>query len=404
MKKPIALILLAAATTIAGESSDSKKTIVPAEEDKWKFTLAMPGWMAGVNGDVGIGPAVGSVDVGFDKILPKVDMIFATRAEVSKGRFGILGELIYMSLSDGAGTNGVVQKVDVRVDEYLGDLAVRWRIVEGPRGYLDVLAGVRYTNLYQEVGLQGNDEAIAAASENFVDAIGERLRARIEERIGEGQFRNALVEAIDKRISKGLSTVTGPEPENRSLPNAPLAAHHHREMNSTIDRLVRRKERELVASTLGIARAAAAADVAAAQATTAAARSAAQAKAAKLRSTVDQRIAAAKADLTKKISRSLEKNLNQRISRCDDWWDPYIGLRARYNFNDKYYIIARGDIGGFGVGSDLMWQAEGAFGIQLSQRIFTEIGYRALSMDYEGDGLTYDTITHGAQITLGITF
>jgi len=32
------------------------------------------------------------------------------------------------------------------------------------------------------------------------------------------------------------------------------------------------------------------------------------------------------------------------------------------------------------------------------------LGYRALSMDYEGDGLTYDVITHGVQLTLGITF
>ena len=31
-------------------------------------------------------------------------------------------------------------------------------------------------------------------------------------------------------------------------------------------------------------------------------------------------------------------------------------------------------------------------------------GCRALGVDYEGDGLTYDMITHGAQITLGIQF
>ena len=102
-------------------------------------TIAVPGWMAGLSGETGIGSAIGSVDVGFGTILPKIDMIWATSAEASKGRFGIMGELIYLSLSDGAGTEGMVQKVDVRVDQYLADFAVRWRILEGPRGFLDVL-------------------------------------------------------------------------------------------------------------------------------------------------------------------------------------------------------------------------------------------------------------------------
>ena len=72
--------------------------------------------------------------------------------------------------------------------------------------------------------------------------------------------------------------------------------------------------------------------------------------------------------------------------------------------NDKFYLTGKGDIGGFGVGSDLTWTAEAALGCQLSSRIFTEVGYRAIGVDYEGDSLIYDVVTHGAQVTLGITF
>ena len=75
-----------------------------------------------------------------------------------------------------------------------------------------------------------------------------------------------------------------------------------------------------------------------------------------------------------------------------------------YNFTPAIYAIGRGDIGGFGVGSDLMWQAEAALGFQLTRSIFAELGYRALSLDYEKDGLTYDTITHGPQVTVGVQF
>jgi hypothetical protein len=64
----------------------------------------------------------------------------------------------------------------------------------------------------------------------------------------------------------------------------------------------------------------------------------------------------------------------------------------------------RGEIGGFGVGADLMWEVEAAVGINLTRSIFTEIGYRALGVDYDNDGLLFDAVMHGPQITTGITF
>ena len=110
--------------------------------------------MAGVEGDVGINGVVSDVDIGFADILPKIDMIWATRAETSKGRLGVMGELIYLSAADRLSVGGPLHKADVRIDQYLADFSLRWRIVEGERGYGDVLAGVRDTNLYQHVHLQ----------------------------------------------------------------------------------------------------------------------------------------------------------------------------------------------------------------------------------------------------------
>jgi hypothetical protein len=62
------------------------------------------------------------------------------------------------------------------------------------------------------------------------------------------------------------------------------------------------------------------------------------------------------------------------------------------------------DIGGFGIGADLTWEAEAALGIMVTKNIFTELGYRALAVDYDKDGLQMDTITHGVQMTLGIVY
>jgi hypothetical protein len=119
---------------------------------------------------------------------------------------------------------------------------------------------------------------------------------------------------------------------------------------------------------------------------------------------VQQRVADRQAALAQNISASLQSRLNRSFARADDWFDPYIGARARYNFSKAFYSAVRGEIGGFGIGSDLMWQVEGVVGINITRNIFSEIGYRALSFCYENDGLKFDTITHGAQITTGIRF
>ena len=402
-----AFLLLAglSASSLAGDTTSAKDTppLSPLD-DRWRFALAVPGFMAGIDGDVGVDGVISEVGVGFDKILPKIDMIWATRAEASKGRFGILGELIYLSLSDGVGSNTAVKKVDVRVDQYLADFTLRWRLVEGERGFVDLLAGVRYTNIYQAVSLRTNDQRIGEIAENLTDEIGDRFRDRLDETLSEGRFRNALKTAISDRITDRLGGVTGPGARESDLPHAALAHREPGRIGSAIEQLVHRREERLVATAVGELREAAAAEAAALQQAVAAERDRLLARAAELRGRVDERIADAKEDLEKEIKKLLKKKLNQNAARCDDWWDPYVGLRARYNFTPAIYAIGRGDIGGFGVGSDLMWQAEAALGFQLTNSVFAELGYRALSFDYEKDGLTYDTITHGAQLTLGITF
>lgn len=409
--KPTFLLLAATAaaslstTAHAGETTSAKQArpLTPLD-DRWRFSLASPGWMANVTGDAGLDGVISEIDVGFGDILPRIDMAWATRAEASKGRFGILGELIYLSMSDGVGSATVVKKVDVRVDQYLADFALRWRLVEGERGFVDVLAGVRYTNLYQAVSLQANDQRIGEVAEDFTDEIGARLRERIEETLSTGRFRNALKAAVSERITDRLGSATGPEARESNLPHAALAHRQTGRIGGEIERLVQRREQQLVATATAELREAAAAEASALQQAVAAERDRLLARAAELRGRVNQRITDAKEKLEEDIEKVLKKNLNRRFVRADDWWDPYVGLRARYNFTPAIYVIGRGDIGGFGVGSDLMWQAEAALGFQVTRSIFTELGYRALSFDYEKDGLTYDVITHGAQVTVGLNF
>ena len=101
-------------------------------------------------------------------------------------------------------------------------------------------------------------------------------------------------------------------------------------------------------------------------------------KGAARRAAVARAVNAAEAQIANQLAATLDTKLNQTIARDDYWFDPYVGLRGRYNFNKTFYTAVRGEIGGFGVGADLMWEVEGVIGINLTRSIFTEIGYRAL--------------------------
>ena len=337
--------------------------------------------MASMVGTVGLHGIDADVDVGFDQILRHLDMIFAARVEASKGPFGILGEFIYMSLSDSADVNGLINKVDVRVDQYLVDGALSWRVIDKPRGSLDLVAGTHYTNLYQRLGLQGNTPAINEASAQFVDDVSDALRDRLNENISNSGFINALKTTIAADIASQIDSSLGGEQRSPTIPIAPLDGRIREEVAQQVESFIQAKEVALQAQIDALK-------------LTGAAR----------RAAVNQAINAAKAQITQQLASRLETRLNRSSSREDYWFDPYVGLRGRYNFNKVFYTAGRGEIGGFGAGSDLMWEVEGVIGINLTRCIFTEVGYRALSVDYENDGLLFDTITHGPQITTGITF
>jgi hypothetical protein len=115
-------------------------------------------------------------------------------------------------------------------------------------------------------------------------------------------------------------------------------------------------------------------------------------------------VSSAETRIANQLAITLNTKLDQTISRDDYWFDPYVGLHTRYNFNKTFYTAVRGEVGGFGVGADLMWQVEAMLGINLTRSIFTEVGYRALGVDYNNDGLLFDAVMHGPQITTGITF
>jgi hypothetical protein len=72
----------------------------------------------------------------------------------------------------------------------------------------------------------------------------------------------------------------------------------------------------------------------------------------------------------------------------------------------------RGDVGGFGAGSEFSWNVLGAYSFEIGTHYGVTysgvLGYRALSVDFEkGSGLNryeYDVIQHGPVVGLMMRF
>jgi hypothetical protein len=153
------------------------------QSEPWYFNLASPGWLAGVSGDIGLHGVTSDVDVGFDKIIKQVKGVASFSAEARKGRFGVYGDILYLSLAASVYPNGLVSSANLGLDEYLADGEVYYRVLEGPRGWLDLRAGARYTNIYNTLKLVGDGPVIDQAATNFVNALPGAVRALLERRL-----------------------------------------------------------------------------------------------------------------------------------------------------------------------------------------------------------------------------
>jgi hypothetical protein len=337
--------------------------------------------MAGLDGTIGVRGVNADINIGFDQILQHLDMIFAMRAEAQKGPFGIYGEVIYIGLSDGAQINGLINNIHEQVDQYLVDGALSWRLINQPRGSLDLAAGTHYTNIYERLELHSDPVAIQQASQRFVNNIADDLRSRLDQDISNSEFLEALKSTIKADIINRIGNALERHENRPDIPIGPLGGRIREEIAQRVEHFIELKKAELRARVDALVE-----------------------RGLDRRAAVDRVVNEAKARIANQLAFRLNKALNRSVARTDYWFDPYVGLRGRYNFNKTFYTAVRGEIGGFGVGADLMWEVEGVIGINLTRNIFTEVGYRALGADYENDGLLFDAVMHGPQITTGITF
>lgn len=95
------------------------------------------------------------------------------------------------------------------------------------------------------------------------------------------------------------------------------------------------------------------------------------------------------------------------LDGSQDWFEPFIGLRFGYDLTDHWAVMIRGDVGGFGAGSDFAWQVFGGVGYKWYLKGWTISafgGFRALGQDYTDGDFTWDVITYGPVVGAQFSF
>lgn len=145
LSKVLAVLIASLAFTNASAESNSE----------WKAEIVPYVWAAGLDADVNVGNRHADVDVGFSDLFDSVDMAGSFLTSIRKDRMVIWGQFDYVGLDtdklDNAPARGRVESETIFTTVALG------YEFNGPfeNSTIDVLAGLRYTGIDNEISFDG---------------------------------------------------------------------------------------------------------------------------------------------------------------------------------------------------------------------------------------------------------
>jgi hypothetical protein len=88
------------------------------------------------------------------------------------------------------------------------------------------------------------------------------------------------------------------------------------------------------------------------------------------------------------------------------WVDPIVGAKFHYAFAERWGLhgYGYGDVGGFGVSSDLTYQLMGTISYSFNKHVMLQAGYRAFGVDFEDGSFQFDATLHGPIVALTFSF
>ncbi len=417
----LSLLTLATVSAAAHAGAPAAKQpqpleVLPAPSD-WQITASLPLWISGVDGTVGVRGFTADTSANFLDIVRNLDMIAAGTVEIRKGRWGGWIDGAYLQASVGAATPGpLLDSLNVGIEQVTLEAAAFYRAWQSERGFLDLYAGARYWSVRSSLEFDIDDRGLRQVSEELSERAMAQVIAEVQRRVRGGavtastraasRIANDIAPAVRSRVADVVATKQ--EEVRTVLGNLQQIAAAHPRLAELLRRSDRVKEAIEAAAEARLAEQTALVQAQADQlrATGAAARRKVAAAAASASARARRKVAKAEQKLARELESALREALPATVAQSADWVDPFVGLRGLYRFNDRFYAIAKADIGGFSVGSDLTWSAYAALGMQVtaSGNTTLELGYKHLALDYVNGGFIYDMATSGPMLNLSIRF
>jgi len=135
-----------------GTGAPSSQPAGTTNKKKWTFDTTFYGWLAGIDGSVGVGRFSRDFEADFGDIFDNLDLGLMGAIEARNGRWGLLTNLVYVKTSsDFTGRFGGTTDFDSTY--FLAEFAAAYRLTRDPmaKGQLDVLAGLRYQNVSLDI-------------------------------------------------------------------------------------------------------------------------------------------------------------------------------------------------------------------------------------------------------------
>jgi hypothetical protein len=148
----LTLVLMVASLPCAGPAAPRQDL----DSNGWQWSVTPYLWLSGLDGDVRIRETEVDVDVGFDDVWDAFDFGVQVHLEAQKGRFGLLGDTTYLSLSTDKELN--IANAELEIKMWTVEFGGFYRLGDwsGARSFpslLDVLVGGRYWNLDAELAI-----------------------------------------------------------------------------------------------------------------------------------------------------------------------------------------------------------------------------------------------------------
>ncbi len=329
----------------------------------WGFSVMPYFWLTSVSGTTGVGslPPL-NVNASVKKLLQNLDWGVAGMVEVRKGRWGVLGDGYYAQLSGSGDLGGnIYSSGSMTLQQAFASLAVAYRIMDDRRGFLDVYAGARYNYLGLQMDLSTDAAGIARISNGVAETVSHEVESAVLKQ---------LAGDVDTAAQDKLSNAIRSQSDLRSLIDSKALRRKFDSSRRALSHFVKAEARANVEPTK------------------------------ENRATADQ----AKRDFADALAKDLDRAVPDSGDGSQTWVDPLVGLRAQINFTRWLYLTTQADVGGFGAGSQIAWNALAALGVNFTRNVYAELGYRYMYVDYNEDDFLYQMNTYGLYASLGFSF